>query len=66
MKNKKSLNFFFLIIIVIVGAALYKQIDSENLKFKQPGIAIIYSCTLLFSLYCLIKDYWNHPKNKEN
>ncbi len=66
MKNKKLLNFFFLITIVIVGTALYKQIDFENLKFKKPGIAIIYSCTLLFAVYCLIKDNRNQAKSKGN
>ena len=41
MGNKKSLNFFFVIIAIILGRALFKQFDFENLKFEKPALAIV-------------------------
>ena len=62
MKNKKSLNFIFLIMAIIVGVALYKQFDFENLKFRQPGLAIVYGITFAFSIFILVKDYRKPPE----
>jgi hypothetical protein len=57
MKNKKSLNFVFLIVAIIVGLALFKQFDFESLKFRQPGLAVVYLITFAFSIYILVKDF---------
>ncbi|HEY5826339.1 MAG TPA: hypothetical protein VIT44_18345 [Cyclobacteriaceae bacterium] len=62
MENKKSLNFFFLIIAIILGWTLFKQFDFENLKFKHNGLAIIYIVVFAFSIYFLVKNYKNGPK----
>ena len=62
MKNKKSLNFIFLIVAIIVGVALWKQFDVQNLKFKQTGLAIVYLITFVFSIYLLVKDYRKQPE----
>jgi len=63
MKNNKGLNFFFLLIAIIVGSALFKQFDFKNLKFEKPALAIVYLLTFGFSLYFLIKHYKNKPKS---
>ncbi|MFH6945411.1 hypothetical protein [Flavobacterium sp. FlaQc-50] len=59
MKNKKSLNFIFLIVAIILGSTLYKQFNFEKLKFEHNGLAILYSIVFVFSIYILIKDYRN-------
>ncbi|MDR6921525.1 MULTISPECIES: hypothetical protein [Chryseobacterium] len=62
MKSKKGPSIIFIILAIIIGSALYKQFDIENLKFKSTGLAILYFVTLIFCVYILIKDYINKPK----
>ncbi|WP_166921519.1 hypothetical protein [Flavobacterium poyangense] len=62
MKTKKSLNFIFLIVAIILGSTLYKQFDFEKLKFEHNGLAILYSIVFAFSIFILIKDYRNKPE----
>ena len=64
MKNKKSLNFFFVVIIVILGSAINRQFDFENLRFEKPALAIVYIITFAFAVYSLIKDYRKIPKDE--
>ena len=45
------------IIAVIVGSALYKQIDFVNFSVQKPALAAIYAVTLGVSVYFLIKSY---------
>ncbi len=58
----KSLNFFFLIIAIILGSVLFKQFDFENLKFKHTGLAIIYLVVFAISIYFLISNYRKRPE----
>jgi len=62
MENKKSLNFVFGIILVVVGWTLFKQFDFENLKFKHTGLFIVYIITFVFSIYFLTRKYKNRPE----
>ncbi|PHR70997.1 MAG: hypothetical protein COA67_07300 [Lutibacter sp.] len=55
MKYKIVLNFFSVIVILIVGSALYKQFDYEHLKFEKPALAVVYSITLILSIAFMIK-----------
>ncbi len=64
MENRKGLNFFFLIIAIILLSALYKQFDFESYKFQNPVLAILYIIVLAASIYFIIKDLRKHP-NKE-
>ncbi|MBB6270673.1 hypothetical protein HDF26_001100 [Pedobacter cryoconitis] len=45
----------FWIIAVILGIAAYKQIDFENLNFKNPGLGILYLLTFIFSVILIVK-----------
>jgi hypothetical protein len=56
MKNIKAPNLFFVIIALIIGRALYRDFDFENLEFENTALAIIYMATLAFTIYFLIKD----------
>ena len=53
----KTPNIFSVIIILILGHALYDKFDFENLKFEKPAIAIVYIIAILISVYLLIKDF---------
>ena len=62
MENKKLVNFFFVMIALILGWTLYKQFDFENLRFENTGLAIIYMVVFVMSIYFLIKDYRKRPE----
>jgi len=57
MKNKKTPNIFFVFVIIILGSALFKQFDFDNLEFEKPALAILYLIVFFISIYLLIKDY---------
>lgn len=57
MEPKKSINFFFAIIAIILAGVLYKQFDAETLRFRHNGLAAVYSIALAFSVYFLVKNY---------
>mgnify|MGYP000170963040 CR=1 FL=1 len=60
MKYKIVLNFFSIIIILIVGGALYKQFDFQNMTFEKPVLAVIYVIVVIFGIGFMIK------KSKKN
>lgn len=62
MENKKLVNFFFVMIALILGWTLYKQFDFENLRFENTGLAIIYMVVFVMSIYFLIKDFRKRPE----
>jgi hypothetical protein len=56
MDKKNAMNFTLIIVALIVGAALFKQFDFQQLKFKQPALAAIYLITFGISVSILIKN----------
>jgi len=61
-KNKKTPNFFLVIIVLILGQVLFEKFDFENLKFEKPALAILYIIVFVSSIYLLIRDYKNRPE----
>ena len=57
MRNQRTPNFFLVIIVFILGHALFDKFDFENLKFEKPAIATIYIIVFVISIYLLIKDF---------
>ena len=55
MKYKVVLNFFFVIIAIILGVAIYNQFDFENLNFENPALAVVYIIVFIFSIGFMIK-----------
>lgn len=55
MKYKIVFNIFFVIIAIIVGAALYNQFDFQNLTFEKPALAVVYIIVIIFSIGFMIK-----------
>lgn len=56
MENKKSIGFQpFWIIAFLLGVAVYKEIDFEQLSFKKPALGILYLLTFLFSVFVIVR-----------
>jgi nicotinamide riboside transporter PnuC len=62
MESKKGINFFFAFIAVILGWTLFKHLDFQNLKLKEPVLDILYLVVFVISIYLLIKDYKKRPE----
>lgn len=60
--KQERIKFFFVIIAIILGNALFNQFDFENLKFEKPALSIVYIVTFVFSIYFLIKNYKGRPE----
>ena len=56
MENKRTSNFIFGIIAIILGCSLLKKFDFKNLTFEQPALAVVYIVVFIFSVYFLIKN----------
>ncbi len=56
MENKEVRLFFFLIIIIVIGVALFKLFNFETLTFAKPALAIVYGITFLLSIYFLVRN----------
>ena len=56
MENQKPAYFFFIIIVLILGKALYNQFDFETLKFEKPALASLYLIVFSVSIYFIIKN----------
>jgi len=59
MKYKIVPNFFFVIIAVILGGALFKQFDFQSLKFEKPALAVVYIIAFIISIGLMIKKSKN-------
>jgi predicted ferric reductase len=56
MGDKKGQPFPFVIIVIVLGWGIYKQIDFENFKFEKPALTVVYILTFLMSVYFLIRN----------
>lgn len=61
MNRKKGLNFFFLILAIIIGSRLYQHIDFQNLTLEKPVLDIIYLVTFVALIIFLVKDFIKQP-----
>lgn len=56
MENKKAPTFALSIAAIVIGVALFKQIDFQAFKVEKPALSVVYLATLIFVLYVLLKD----------
>ena len=63
IENNKGINFFFAVVAIILGSALWKQFDFGTLKFDKPVLAILYIVVFIASVYLLITNYKKRPEN---
>jgi hypothetical protein len=62
MENNKPSSFIFIIVALILGSALYKHFDFQNLKFEKPALDTVYLITFVVSVYFIIKNFINRPE----
>ncbi|RIW15223.1 hypothetical protein D0X99_12340 [Algoriphagus lacus] len=56
MESKKGLNFFLVIIALIVGAAFFRNVSISNLTVEDPALTAIYFIVFATSVYLIISD----------
>lgn len=61
MENKAPV-FTLYIVIIIVGSALYKQIDFATMTVEKKWLSVLYALTLIFAIVSLVRHY----RNREN
>ena len=54
--------FTLTIVAIIVGVALFKQIDFQNFTVEKKALSAIYFITFAFSVYVLAKHYIGKSK----
>lgn len=57
MENNKAPIFTMSIVAIIVGAALYRQIDFKTMTVEKPALSILYAVTFLFAVAVLVRNY---------
>lgn len=60
MKIKIVPNFFSIVIALIVGGALLREFDFQDMTFENPALAVVYSIAFILSVGFMIK----RSKNK--
>ncbi len=51
MKFQPKLNFFQIVVLLILGAALLRDFDFEVNTFEKPALALIYGVVFLTTLF---------------
>ena len=59
MKYKLVPNYFSTIIAIIVGAALYKQIDFKSMTVDNLALSAVYLIAFLISIGFMVKKKTN-------
>ena len=60
MKYKIVPNFFFVIVTLILGGALLRQFDFQNLTIEKPALAVVYIIVFIISIGLMIKKSKNN------
>lgn len=55
MESKNSMRLLLFGVSVILGVAIFKQIDFEQLTFKKPALVIVYIMTFVYSGFFIVK-----------
>ncbi len=59
---KKGFPFIPGIIAIIVGVALYKQIDFQNLTVEKPALSVVYLLTVIFCVVVIVRSSVNNKR----
>lgn len=57
MEKSKAPVFTMAIVAIIVGSALYKQVDFNTMTVEKPALSILYAVTFLFAVAVLVRHY---------
>lgn len=55
MNHKIKPNFFSIVILIILGGAIYKQFDFQNFTFEKPVLVVVYIFAFIISIVMMIK-----------
>ncbi len=55
MKYQFKPGIVFIIIAVILGAAIYRQFDFESMKFEKQALVTIYAIAFIMSIIFMFK-----------
>lgn len=55
MRFKIVPNFFSIVMILILGGALIREFDFENVTFENPALALVYLIAFVISVGFMIK-----------
>ena len=56
MESKKVIGLLpFAAIAFLLGVAVYREIDFEQLSFKKPAMGILYLLTFILSVFLIFK-----------
>ncbi len=64
MENKKGSSLILIILAIIIGVALYKQIDFQTFKVEKPALSVVYAITLIFCIVAIIRKYKKSRSNQ--
>ncbi|WP_379964903.1 hypothetical protein [Epilithonimonas sp. UC225_85] len=56
MEKNNPMTFIMGIVAIIVGVALYKQIDFKAMTVEKPALAAVYAITFLVAVFVLVKN----------
>lgn len=57
MEKSNAPVFLMIIVAVIVGSALYKQINFNKMTVDNPALSVLYAVTFLFAVAVLVRHY---------
>lgn len=64
MENKKGPSIIFIILALIIGSGLWREIDFENKTLKNPALAAVYFIAFAFAIIVIIRSLRKQPENK--
>lgn len=57
MEKNNAMTFTMSIVAIIVGVALYRQIDFKTMTVEKPALAVVYAVTFAAAVFVLVKNY---------
>ena len=57
MEKNNPMTFTMSIVAIIVGVALYRQIDFKTMTVEKPALAVLYAVVFLFAVFVLVRGY---------
>lgn len=57
MEKNNPMTFTMSIVAIIVGVALYKQIDLKTMTVEKPALAVLYAVTFAGAVFILAKNF---------
>lgn len=55
MKYRLNPNFFLVVVALVVGSALWRQINFENFTLENPILSFVYAAVFFASIVLMLK-----------